>query len=103
MALERDAKEGMLLGFVLLLEINNLKAVFAHFYLLQSNKNYYLYGNDDLFILQLVKCFILSIISVKCISEFIPRLLAVTLSIFTFYNLFCLWVCAQNLVGYRRH
>lgn len=34
MALERDAKEGMLLGFVLLLEINNLKAVFAHFYLL---------------------------------------------------------------------
>lgn len=61
MALERDAREGMLLGFVLLLEISNLEVVFAHFDLLQSHENYYLYGNNDLFILQLVKCFILSI------------------------------------------
>lgn len=68
MALDRDAREGMLLGFVLLLEINNWKVVFACFDLLQSNKNYYLHRNNDLFILQLVKCFILSIIPVKYIS-----------------------------------
>lgn len=102
MALEHDAREGMLLGFVLLLEISNLEVVFAHLDLLQSRENYYLYGNNDLFILQLVKCFILSISSVKPISEFITRLLARTLTIFTFYNLFCLWVCAQNLVDYSR-
>lgn len=65
MALERDAREGMLLGFVLLLEISNLEVVFAHLDLLQRCENYCLYGNNDLFILQLVKCFILSISSVK--------------------------------------
>lgn len=65
MALERDAREGMLLGFVLLLKISNLEVVFTHLDLLQSRENYYLYGNNDLFILQLVKCFILSISSVK--------------------------------------
>lgn len=102
-ALECDAREEMLLGFVLHPEINNLKVVFACFDLLQSNKNYYLYGNNDLFILQLVKCFILSIISVKSTSEFITRLVAVTPPIFTFYNFFCLWVCAENLVDYVRH
>lgn len=51
MALERDARKEMLLGFVLLLEINNLKVVFTSFALLESNENYHLYGNNDLFIL----------------------------------------------------
>lgn len=46
----------MLCSFVFLLEVNNLKLVFANFDLLQSSKNYYLYGNSDLFILYLVKC-----------------------------------------------
>lgn len=41
-----------------------------------------------------VRCFIFSLVSVKSISEFITRLLAITLTIFIFYNLFCLWVCA---------
>lgn len=100
-----DATEGMLLSFVFLLERNNLKVVFANFDPLQSSENYYLYGNSDLLNLHLVKCSQMLHL-VPCLCKVYFRVYNQTVSnntIFIFYNLFCLWVCAQNLVSYTRH